>query len=46
MSFVGNLITQLDKSDPTYKKTEWTIKHTAGAFYIGMLMIALSQVWP
>ena len=43
MSFVGNLITQMDKSDPTYKKTEWAIKHTAGGLYIGMSVIALSM---
>ena len=46
MSFVGNLITQLDKSDPTYKETERAIKHTAGAFYIGMLLMALNQMCP
>jgi len=25
-----------NKSDPTYKQTEWAIKHSAGAFYAGM----------
>ena len=44
MSFVGNLITQLDKSDPIYKNAEWAIKHTAGAFYSGMLLMVRSQM--
>ena len=35
-SYVSNLITRLDKSDPTYKQTEWAIKHTAGVLYAGM----------
>jgi len=36
----GNHITQLDKSNPTYKETEWAIMHTAGALYGGMFLIA------
>jgi len=39
-SFVSSLITELDKSDPTYKQTENAIKGTAAVFYAGMLHIA------